>query len=995
MKRNTWRYPLAAGLFAAAIELVVAGARESSVSQPEAFGGADVNVITGTETFPHLSQDDGALWGHGNTVVVVYNDSSSLNVSPAGICGVSVSTDGGASFTRLPERFNQTGTCSGDPSVFYSVRAAKWFASYLSSGCGAQGMARSSSPDGINWTSSGCAINSNGLIPPLTWIDNNPGSPFYGRQYAFFNNTDVAGGVPQTSYSTDDGLTWSAPNTLFFAFRRVERIAGSLGTDGTIFAQAIEEGGGSGGGGDFNVPRQNFIYRSTDGGATWSAAIAQGPTFLVPGRVQCPSTLYYGCIYTSPGGGYWKDSGEGQTGVGPNGVVHQVYSARTATPVDPGNIYYVRSTDNGLTWSAPVQLNTDTTARAQWSPSLSVNANGIVFVSWYDERNTTDDTLQRFGRASLNNGATWGPDSPLSDIVFPKPLQPDSSIQRDYVGIHTEAAFSNDNYGTDAYVTWVDGRVLIAGAPQQDVFFHKVSLAPVILTVTTTADHDDGTCNAADCTLREAINAANSATGGGVINFATGVTGTIQLASALPALARNIAVQGPGANVLTVRRNTGGAYRIFAVNLGATVSLSGLTITNGDTSGTSPSLGGGIYNDRGTVTVGNCVITGNTAANGGGIYNDGNRGTASFNVRNSTINANVSTGLGGGGIYTQGLNGGMATFSLTNCTVSGNTAASGFASSAGLENFGSGGTASVTLTNCTFNSNGIDNDRATLFLANTLLNAGTGGATLTNFNGTITSQGHNLSSDAGGGFLTGAGDLPNTAPQLSAAGLANNGGPTPTIALLSTSPARDAGNDTLAPLTDQRGYLRSGVSDIGTFEFNGTAPPALALVNAVSRKVHGSAGTFDVTLPGVECRTGGATSDHTIVFTFTNPLASVSGAAVSSGMGSVSSSAIGSDTHQYVVNLTGVANAQNVTVSLTNVTDSFGNTSASVATTIGVLLGDTNADRFVNGGDSIQIRNRAGQATDATNFRSDVNLDGFVNSGDSIVVRSRSGTALP
>ena len=80
--------------------------------------------------------------------------------------------------------------------------------------------------------------------------------------------------------------------------------------------------------------------------------------------------------------------------------------------------------------------------------------------------------------------------------------------------------------------------------------------APTLL-VTTTADHDDGQCNAADCTLREAINLAN--TGGGIIGFAPGLSGTIQLGSSLPALNEVIAVRGPGANLLTVRRNTGGA----------------------------------------------------------------------------------------------------------------------------------------------------------------------------------------------------------------------------------------------------------------------------------------------------------------------------------------------------------------------------------------------------------------------------------------------------
>ncbi len=62
---------------------------------------------------------------------------------------------------------------------------------------------------------------------------------------------------------------------------------------------------------------------------------------------------------------------------------------------------------------------------------------------------------------------------------------------------------------------------------------------------------------------------------------------------------------------------------------------------------------------------------------------------------------------------------------------------------------------------------------------------------------------------------------------------------------------------------------------------------------------------------------------------------------------------------------------------------------------MGVLLGDTNGDGFVNAGDAVQTRSRAGQGTNATNFRSDVNADGFVNSGDTTVVRARSGTALP
>ena len=68
--------------------------------------------------------------------------------------------------------------------------------------------------------------------------------------------------------------------------------------------------------------------------------------------------------------------GAGQPDAGPNGVLHYAYTGGGST-VDPGNIYYVRSTDNGSTWSAPIILNTDATTRAQWAASLAVNTQGM------------------------------------------------------------------------------------------------------------------------------------------------------------------------------------------------------------------------------------------------------------------------------------------------------------------------------------------------------------------------------------------------------------------------------------------------------------------------------------------------------------------------------------------------------------------------------------------------------------------------------------------
>ena len=178
-----------------------------------------------------------------------------------------------------------------------------------------------------------------------------------------------------------------------------------------------------------------------------------------------------------------------------------------------------------------------------------------------------------------------------------------------------------------------------------------------------------------------------------------------------------------------------------------------------------------------------------------------------------------------------------------------------------------------------------------------------------------------------------------------------------------------------------------------------TASPPIP-TSVVSRKTHGTAGDFDIDLPlagnpGIECRSGGANADYQVVLTFPSAVTFTSASATpaSGGTGSVASTGSSADGTQITVNLTGVSNAQTLTINLLGVSD--GSNTDDVHISMSILLGDTTGDKFVNSGDSLQTRNRSGQVTDATNFRSDVNVDGTVNSGDSFIVRSKSGTALP
>lgn len=193
----------------------------------------------------------------------------------------------------------------------------------------------------------------------------------------------------------------------------------------------------------------------------------------------------------------------------------------------------------------------------------------------------------------------------------------------------------------------------------------------------------------------------------------------------------------------------------------------------------------------------------------------------------------------------------------------------------------------------------------------------------------------------------------------------------------------------------------SDITGDGAYTLAGNASCATTVpfLGAVSRKVHGTSGTFDIGLPatgplGIECRSGGANGNFTIVFLFANPVVSVANA-TTTGTGSISSRAIGSDPHEYAVNLTGVTNAQRLTVTLMGITDTVGNNTPSLSATMGVLAGDTTGNGRVNSADVSQTQSMTGQAITQDSFREDVTVDGRINSADVSLVQMKSGTALP
>jgi hypothetical protein len=184
-------------------------------------------------------------------------------------------------------------------------------------------------------------------------------------------------------------------------------------------------------------------------------------------------------------------------------------------------------------------------------------------------------------------------------------------------------------------------------------------------------------------------------------------------------------------------------------------------------------------------------------------------------------------------------------------------------------------------------------------------------------------------------------------------------------------------------ITDDSSYILVG---------NAFCAPAAQLVDAVSRKVHGAAGPFDIHLvpPGiddaVECRTGLVPGEHKIILTFAAP---VTFSSVSTSAGSAAASTNG---NIVTVDLTGIPNPSTVTVTLVGA--SAGGPAADVPVVMRALLGDVSANRAVNSSDVSEVQAESGHTIIFDNFRDDITTNGEINSSDVSTAQAQSGTGL-
>jgi len=370
---------------------------------------------------------------------IAVNPLDSRNVAASSLFQYRVSGDGGASWTApasniVPAGYSQ----DGDPSLAFD-HLGRLFYCYQGFHGGSGGadefVARLnpytgsylSGPFKVSVSGSGGSYNDKCWIAADRWT----ASPFAGRLYTVWTEFPTAGSTRVLfSRSLDQGATWSAPLQLSAAGEGFPWPAhAAVAPNGDVFVSYHSQTGfnliGEAGGNPDGTSGKVYVVRSTDGGVSFpqkTLAYAAGAADVTYNVQTSPGTI--------PGTTFWLQ-GSGQAWVLPDphiaGTLY-VVSADDPDNVhgagDDANIYIAKSTNSGVSWSAPTRVDHGPGTTFQVMPTASIDEQtGCILVSWYDNRDGGTNgagnwLLQVYSTVSCDEGATFQPDVKLNNASF-------------------------------------------------------------------------------------------------------------------------------------------------------------------------------------------------------------------------------------------------------------------------------------------------------------------------------------------------------------------------------------------------------------------------------------------------------------------------------------------------------------------------------------------------------------------------------------------------
>ena len=339
------------------------------------------------------------------------------------------------------------GNNSGDPTTAIGLNG-RYFVGYIN---GASGQSVSYSDNqGTTWTSALVQNAPSGFGNMLDknhmWIDNSPLSPYDGYLYnAWTNFGGSANNNIEVRRSADNGVTWDHQTNLSSAVNAGSHNQGvnlKTGPDGEVYALwSIYDSWPS-------DETALAMAKSLDGGATWLPAtriLTNIKGIRTSGVSKNMRVNSFPCMATDISNGPRR------------GNIYAIWTNKGVPGVNTGadiDVYMIRSSDQGATWSTPIRINQDPSGLGKQHYQAWITcdpSNGDLAAVFYDDRNVSASQCETFSAISRNGGTTWE-DFKVSDVAFtPTPIP---GLATGYFGDYLAIAADKGM----VYPCWTDNR---------------------------------------------------------------------------------------------------------------------------------------------------------------------------------------------------------------------------------------------------------------------------------------------------------------------------------------------------------------------------------------------------------------------------------------------------------------------------------------------------------------------------------------------------------
>lgn len=443
---------------------------------PSAAIGPEIRVNNpAADLGNQTTQSETSIAVTGTNVVIGWNDTQvCCKVGATRLSGFGASHDGGITFEDHGVIPAPSGIdLLGDPAITADHLGNFYYASLAAKGSLSGIIMEKSTNGGVSFTPvSRIDINpTQPIFQDKEYIaaDTNPSSPFMGNIYASWSSFGLLNIDIDFARSTDGGTNFSPAITIN---------SGGISRAGSGSVPAVDRQG------RVYVVWEDFratqpsirISRSDDGGLTFGAGgvdnIKIADVSPIGSNANCGGNMRVvlnGDIRVTE----FPTIAIDKT-TGPNSG--NLYVAWNDNRNGDPDILFSRSTDGGITWSAPLKVNNDAATSDQFMPWMTAESNGAVTLIWYDRRldPTNNRLIDVFAARSTDGGLSFNINGRVTTTSFDvPPLNPNfdpavsDCYMGDYIGITSD--------GTSLYAAWGDNRDIQNGHPDPDIFFRKAT----------------------------------------------------------------------------------------------------------------------------------------------------------------------------------------------------------------------------------------------------------------------------------------------------------------------------------------------------------------------------------------------------------------------------------------------------------------------------------------------------------------------------------------